>query len=72
MIFEEATELKKIFAEEQAKVREQLALGSCEDYSDYKFITGVYEGLPRALLLVDNYESQIIAQIKSDNDDDDF
>jgi len=72
MIFQEAVELKKMFAEEKAKVREQLALGSCEDYSDYKFITGIYEGLTRAVQLIDNYESHMIALAASDDDDDDF
>jgi len=68
-MFEEFEDVKKAIAEEQQKLKDRLAYGTCESYEDYRFVTGIHEGLTQAIKLLDNYVSEVLTEMNTDNDD---
>ena len=44
MMFTDGEEIKSLLEGEIRKLAEQLATGMCEDYPQYKHLTGVVEG----------------------------
>ena len=68
-MLEEFEEVKKAIAEEQHKLKDRLAYGACESYEEYRFVTGIHEGLTQATKLLDNYVSEVLNQMNADDDD---
>ena len=68
-MFSEFDEDKSIFAEEQEKIKERLAYGNCETFEEYRFVTGIHEGLTQAVKLLDNYMSNVLSEMNEDDDD---
>ena len=68
-MLEEFEEVKKVIAEEQQKLKDRLAYGACESYEEYRFVTGIHEGLTQATKLLDNYVSEVLNEMNADDDD---
>ena len=68
-MLEEFEEVKKAIAEEQQKLKARLAYGACESYEEYRFVTGIHEGLTQATKLLDNYVSEVLNEMNADDDD---
>jgi hypothetical protein len=67
-MFSDGPALKSLLEGEIRKLAEQLATGMCEEYSQYKHITGVIEGLTRSIRVIDEYSKSLIEQVENETE----
>ena len=67
-MFSDGPALKSLLEGEIRKLAEQLATGMCEDYTQYKHITGVIEGLTRSIRVIDEYSKSLIEQVENETE----
>tara|TARA_Y100000996_G_scaffold410479_1_gene392921 strand:- start:8 stop:211 length:204 start_codon:yes stop_codon:yes gene_type:complete len=65
-LFQDVEEIKDLLRKQIDQLSEQLADGMCEDFNQYKHLTGVIEGLTRAVHVVDDYHATIMENLEED------
>jgi hypothetical protein len=67
-MFSDGAELKYLLEGEIRKGGRELTTGMCEDYPQYKHITGVIEGLTRSIRVIDEYTKSLIEQVENETE----
>ena len=67
-MFTDGEEIKPLLEGEIRILAEQLATGMCEDYPQYKHLTGVVEGLTISIRVIDEYTKSIIEQVENETE----
>ena len=67
-MFQDIQEIKDLIQKQIDQISEQLATGMCEDFNQYRNLTGVIEGLTRSVHVVDDYHAAIMENLEEDSE----
>jgi|TARA_R110000824_G_scaffold18392_12_gene72895 hypothetical protein len=59
-------EIKNIIQKQINQLTSQVGTGMCEDFQQYKNLTGIIEGLTRSIHVVDDYIVNIVDNLEED------
>jgi len=65
-LFQDIQEIKDLIQKQIDQISEQLAAGMCEDFTQYKNLTGVIEVLTRCGHVVEEYHATVMENLEED------
>tara|TARA_R110000824_G_scaffold293223_2_gene481572 strand:+ start:6938 stop:7141 length:204 start_codon:yes stop_codon:yes gene_type:complete len=67
-LFTDIEEIKTLLNEQIEQLSNQIATGMCEDFNQYKHLTGMIEGLTRSIHVVNDYHNTIMENLEEDTE----
>lgn len=67
-MFTDIEEIKTLLNEQIEQLSNQIATGMCEDFNQYKHLTGMIEGLTRSIHVVNDYHNTIMENLEEDTE----
>tara|TARA_R110000787_G_scaffold244162_2_gene350143 strand:- start:2477 stop:2680 length:204 start_codon:yes stop_codon:yes gene_type:complete len=67
-VFTDIEEIKILLNNQIEELSSQISTGMCEDFNQYKHLTGMIEGLTRAVHVVNDYNASIMEDLEKDSE----
>ncbi len=67
-MFTDIEEIKTLLNEQIEQLSNQIATGMCEDFNQYKHLTGMIEGLTRSIHVINDYHNSIMENLEEDTE----
>ena len=67
-MFTDIEEIKTLLNEQIEQLSNQIATGMCEDFNQYKHLTGMIEGLTRSIHVINDYHNTIMENLEEDTE----
>jgi hypothetical protein len=67
-LFTDIEEIKTLLNEQIEQLSNQIATGMCEDFNQYKHLTGMIEGLTRSIHVINDYHNSIMENLEEDTE----
>ena len=67
-MFTDIEEIKTLLNEQIEQLSNQISTGMCEDFNQYKHLTGMIEGLTRSIHVINDYHNSIMENLEEDTE----